>query len=137
MITRLRSYGAIAAFGLVAAAAPLAALGSPAVSHAEDDCAYSFYMNYNTGVCEFCAEGMFWDGPTNQCLAVNPDVYIGPNPVVGPVGPIGVGPDPILGPVGPVGVGGVGPVVGPVGPVGVGGVGPVVGPVGPVGIGRR
>ncbi len=120
MISKCQSYGAIAALGFTAVAVPLAALASPAVSQAEDNCAYSFYMNYNTGVCEFCDDSMFWSYPANQCLAVNPDVYIGPNPIVGPVGPVGIGPDPILGPAGPVGVGGVGPVVGPVGPVGIG-----------------
>ena len=120
MITKFRSYGALAAFGLAAAALPVAGLASSPVSHAEDDCAYSFYMNYTTGVCQFCDDGMFWDYPSNQCLAVNPAIYVDPNPIVGPVGPIGVGPDPVLGPVGPVGVGGVGPVVGPVGPIGIG-----------------
>jgi len=109
MKSRPQFYGGIAAFAF-AVAAPLTALVSPAVSHAD-----------------WCDPAtLYWDAVTNSCM-----------PILGPAGPIGVGPDPILGPVGPVGVGGLGPVAGPVGPVGVGGVGPVVGPVGPVGIGPR
>jgi hypothetical protein len=106
----------IAGFALVAAAVPMAMLAaSPAeVSNQAD-----------------CPVGWQWDFEINQCVNV-------PNPVLGPVGPVGVGGvDPVLGPAGPVGVGGLGPVAGPVGPVGVGGVGPVVGPVGPVGVGPR
>jgi hypothetical protein len=109
MKSRPQFYGGIAALAF-AVAAPLTALVSPAVSHAD-----------------WCDPAtLYWDAVTNSCM-----------PILGPVGPVGVGPDPVLGPVGPVGVGGVGPVAGPVGPVGVGGVGPVVGPVGPVGIGPR
>ena len=63
-----------------------------------------------------CPVGMYWDVPTARCLYV----YVNPpNPVIGPVGPVGAG-----GVVGPVGVGPVGP-----GPVGPGPVGP--GPRGP------
>jgi hypothetical protein len=136
MKNRLRSYGAAAVFAFAAAAFPLAGLVSPAVSQAEDDCAADFYLNTATNVCTYCGPGWFWDYPTNQCLLVDPTPYVDPNPVVGPVGPVGVGPNPVVGPVGPVGVG-PGPVAGPVGPVGVGGVGPVLGPAGPGGIGRR
>lgn len=95
---QIRNRVVAAGFALVAAAVPLAAFASsPSVINRAD-----------------CPIGWYWDG--YQCINA-------PNPVVGPVGPVGVG--------------GVGPVVGPVGPVGVGGVGPVVGPVGPVGIGPR
>lgn len=120
MKTRLRSYGALAAFGFAAAALPLTGLASPAVSQADDDCAAGFYLNTVTNVCTFCGEGWFWDYPSNQCLLIDPTPYVDPNPVIGPVGPVGVGPNPVIGPVGPVGVGGVGPVVGPVGPIGIG-----------------
>ena len=89
----------IAGFALVAAAVPMAILAaSPAEVTNQAD----------------CPVGWEWDFEINQCVNV-------PNPVVGPVGPVGVGGvDPVVGPAGPVGVGGVGPVVGPVGPVGVG-----------------
>ena len=124
---RLRRGVAIAGFALVSGAASLGVLASPSSSP--------------SNLAE-CAIGWVWDPVTFVCVPYVTPV-LGPNPVLGPVGPVGVGGvigpvgvDPILGPVGPVGVGGVGPVVGPVGPVGVGGVGPVVGPVGPVGIGR-
>lgn len=131
-----RFYGALGAFALAISAIPLTALVSPAVSHAEDDCAFNYFLNTFTNQCEFCDTAyMYWNYDTNQCLVDDLTPYV--DPILGPVGPVGVGPDPILGPVGPVGVGGVGPVVGPVGPVGVGGLGPVAGPVGPVGVGRR
>ena len=75
-----------------------------------------------------CAIGWVWDPIAFDCTP-----YV--DPILGPVGPVGVGGvvgpvgvDPILGPVGPVGVGGG------VGPVGVD---PILGPVGPVGGGRR
>jgi hypothetical protein len=103
----------IAAFALASAVIPLAAVASPSGSTANNaDCAVGFY----------------WDAVTMVCVPVV-------DPVLGPVGPVGVG-----GVVGPVGVD---PVLGPVGPVGVGGVvgpvgrDPIVGPVGPVGIGPR
>ncbi|MCW1958421.1 MAG: hypothetical protein KIH64_007720 [Mycobacterium sp.] len=119
---------AIAGFALLSAVIPLASLAAPSGSTANNaDCAVGFY----------------WDTVNMICAPVV-------DPVLGPVGPVGVGGvvgpvgvDPVLGPVGPVGVGGVGPVAGPVGPVGVGGVvgpvgvDPVLGPVGPVGVGRR
>lgn len=99
---------AVAGFALLASVIPIAALASPIGSTANNaDCAVGFY----------------WDTVNLVCAPV----------VV----------DPVLGPVGPVGVGGLGPVAGPVGPVGVGGVvgpvgvDPVLGPVGPVGVGRR
>ena len=125
---RLRRGVAIAGFALVSGALPLAALAAP---------------SNNPSNLADCAIGWVWDPITFICVPyVSP--VVGPNPVLGPVGPVGVGGvigpvgvDPVLGPVGPVGVGGVGPVVGPVGPVGVGGVGPVIGPVGPVGVGPR
>lgn len=104
---------AIAGFAVVSAALPLVVLASPSegpVNLAD------------------CAIGWVWDPVVFNCVP-----YV--NPVVGPVGPIGVGGvvgpvgvDPVLGPVGPIGVGGV------VGPVGVD---PVLGPVGPIGVGRR
>lgn len=120
--TGRRFYGALGAFALAISAIPLTALVSPAVSHAEDDCAFNYFLNTFTNQCEFCDTAyMYWNYDTNQCLVDDLTPYV----------------DPILGPVGPVGVGGVGPVVGPVGPVGVGGLGPVAGPVGPVGVGRR
>ena len=131
-----RSYGALGALAFAVAAIPLTALASPAVSHAEDNCDFNYFLNTVTNQCQFCdTVGMYWNYELNQCLVVDPTPYV--DPVLGPVGPVGVGPDPVLGPAGPVGVGGVGPVVGPVGPVGVGGLGPVAGPVGPVGVGRR
>ena len=133
MKTRPQFYGAIAALTF-ATLAPLAALASPAVSRAEDNCDFNYFFNTFTNQCQFCDTGyMYWDYPGNLCLVTDPTPYV--DPVVGPVGPVGVGPDPVLGPVGPVGVGGLGPVAGPVGPVGVGGLGPVAGPVGPVGVG--
>ncbi|MEX1210793.1 MAG: hypothetical protein WEA35_08005 [Candidatus Nanopelagicales bacterium] len=138
MTTRPRIYGALGAFAFAfaVAALPLTALASPAVSNAQDNCDFNFFLNTFTNQCQPCDTAvMYWNYETNQCLIIDPTPYV--DPILGPVGPIGVGPDPILGPVGPVGVGGVGPVVGPVGPVGVGGVGPVVGPVGPIGVGRR
>ncbi|MBI3217077.1 MAG: hypothetical protein HYZ38_24945 [Mycobacterium sp.] len=98
----------LAAIAVAAAALPAVSMIGTAVSHAD----------------EVCPVGMYWDVYSMQCLYYDVDVYVNP-------------PNPIVGPVGPVGVGGLGPVAGPVGPVGVGGVGPVVGPVGPVGIGRR
>jgi len=97
----LQRSAAIAGFALVAAAVPMAMLAvSPTEVTNQADCPI----------------GWEWDFEINQCVNV---------------------PNPVLGPVGPVGVGGLGPVAGPVGPVGVGGVGPVVGPVGPVGVGPR
>jgi len=131
-----RSYGALCALAFAVAAIPLTALTSPAVSHAEDDCDFNYFLNTATNQCQFCDTAtMYWNYDTNECLVVDLTPYV--DPILGPAGPIGVGPDPILGPVGPVGVGGVGPVVGPVGPVGVGGLGPVAGPVGPIGVGPR
>jgi hypothetical protein len=130
-----RSFGALGAFAFAVAAIPLGALATAAVSHAEDDCDFNYFLNTFTNQCQFCDTAtMYWNYETNQCLVADLTPYV--DPILGPVGPVGVGPDPIVGPVGPVGVGGVGPVVGPVGPVGVGGLGPVAGPVGPVGIGR-
>ena len=111
--TWLRRGVAIAGFALVSGALPLAVLASPSGS---------------TANLADCAIGWVWDPVGLNCI---PFV----DPVLGPVGPVGVGGvvgpvgvDPILGPVGPVGVGGV------VGPVGVD---PILGPVGPVGVGRR
>ena len=98
----LRRCVAIAGFALVSGALPLAVLASPSSTPA------------NLADCEI---GWVWDPVTFVCVP-----YVAP--VVDPV----VGVDPVLGPVGPVGVGGV------VGPVGVD---PVLGPVGPVGVGRR
>ena len=67
-----------------------------------------------------CPVGMYWNVDVAQCLYYDPTVYVNPpNPIIGPVGPVGAG-----GVVGPVGVGPVGP-----GPVGPGPVGP--GPRGP------
>lgn len=105
MKTRPQMFGVLGAFAFAVAAVPLTALLSPAVSHA-------YYCDPAT---------LYWDAVTNSCMLIDPTPYV----------------DPVLGPVGPVGVGGVGPVVGPVGPVGVGGLGPVAGPVGPVGVGPR
>lgn len=110
----LRRGVAIAGFAVVSAALPLAVLASPS----------STPVNLAD-----CPIGWVWDSVAFNCVPVGVD------PVVGPVGPVGVGGvvgpvgvDPVVGPVGPVGVGGV------VGPVGVD---PVLGPVGPVGVGRR
>jgi hypothetical protein len=115
---RLRRGVVIAGFALVSAALPLAAIASPPES---------------TVNLADCAVGWVWDPVAFNCVP-----YVDPllvDPVLGPVGPVGVGGvvgpvgvDPILGPVGPVGVGGV------VGPVGVD---PILGPIGPVGVGRR
>ena len=114
---------AIAGFAMVSAAAPLAMVASPSSTPV------------NLADCDF---GWVWDPVTFVCVPyVGPvvDPVVGVDPVLGPVGPIGVGGvvgpvgvDPVLGPVGPIGVGGV------VGPVGVD---PILGPVGPVGVGRR
>lgn len=136
MKNRPQFYAAVSAVALAASVSPLAALASPGVSNAEDNCDFNYFLNTFTNQCQFCDTAyMYWDYPTNVCLPADPTPYV--DPILGPVGPVGVGPNPVVGPVGPVGVGGVGPVVGPVGPVGVGGLGPVAGPVGPVGVGRR
>ena len=87
---------AVAGFALLSAVIPLAALASPSGSTSNN---------------ADCAVGWVWDEATLVCV-----------PYVAPVV------DPVVGPVGPVGVGGV------IGPVGVD---PVLGPVGPVGVGRR
>ena len=87
---------------LAAGAGALMSAAAPALGHAQEP---------------VCPAGMYWDVVTTQCLYYDVNVYVDPNPVVGPVGPVGVG-----GVVGPVGPGPVGP--GPVGP-------------GPVGPGRR
>ena len=117
--SRLRRAGAIAGFALVSGALPLVVLASPPGS---------------TSNLADCPIGWVWDPVAFRCVPyVDPTPYV--DPILGPVGPVGVGGvlgpvgvDPILGPVGPVGVGGV------VGPVGVD---PILGPVGPVGVGRR
>jgi hypothetical protein len=128
---RTQLFGAVGAFALAAST-----LVAPAVSNAEVICGPNTYWNTLTNQCQLCeGVGMYWNVELNQCLFADPTPYV--DPILGPVGPVGVGPNPVLGPVGPVGVGGVGPVVGPVGPVGVGGMGPVVGPVGPIGVGPR
>ena len=110
----LRRGLATAGFALVAGAVPLAMLASPSGDNP-------------TNLAD-CAIGFVWDPGILNCVP-----YV--DPILGPVGPVGVGGvigpvgvDPILGPVGPVGVGGV------IGPVGVD---PILGPVGPVGVGRR
>ena len=119
MSTWPKFYGALGAFALAVAAIPLTAITSPAVSHAEDDCDFNYFLNTATNQCQFCDTAvMYWNYDVNQCFPIDPTPYV--DPILGPAGPIGVGPDPVLGPVGPVGVGGVGPVVGPVGPIGVG-----------------
>ena len=136
MKTRPKIYGAVGALAVAVAAIPLTALASAPVSNAEDNCDFNYFLNTITNQCQFCDTAvMFWAYDTNQCLPIDPTPYV--DPILGPVGPIGVGPNPVVGPVGPVGVGGLGPVAGPVGPVGVGGLGPVAGPVGPIGVGRR
>lgn len=116
---RFRRAAAIAGFALASSVIPLAALASPSESPAN---------------LADCPIGWVWDPVAFNCVPYVAPV-VGVNPVLGPVGPVGVGGvvgpvgvDPVLGPVGPVGVGGV------VGPVGVD---PVLGPVGPVGVGRR
>jgi hypothetical protein len=107
MRSSLRRNAAVSgvAFAFTWACLSLTALTTSAVSRAD----------------EVCPAGMYWDIYAEQCLYYDLDVYIDPDPIVGPVGPIGVG--------------GVGPVAGPVGPVGVGGPGGPVGPIG--GPGRR
>ena len=109
----LRRAGAIAGFALVSGALPLVVLASPPGS---------------TSNLADCPIGWVWDPVAFNCVP-----YV--DPILGPVGPVGVGGvigpvgvDPVLGPVGPVGGGGV------IGPVGVD---PILGPVGPVGVGRR
>lgn len=92
---------AVMAALVASGAAVLLQVASPAVSSAQEP---------------VCPVGMYWDVYTAQCL-VDVNVYVNPNPIVGPVGPVGAG-----GVIGPVGPGPVGP--GPVGP-------------GPVGPGRR
>lgn len=110
----LRRGLAIAGFALVSGAVPLAVLASPSGDNPRN--------------LADCAIGFVWDPGILNCVP-----YV--DPILGPVGPVGVGGvvgpvgvDPVLGPVGPVGVGGV------IGPVGVD---PILGPVGPVGVGRR
>lgn len=98
----MRRGAAIAGFALVSGVIPLAALASPSGSP------------INLADCPI---GWVWDPVAFNCVP-----YVAP--IVDPV----VGVDPVLGPVGPVGVGGV------IGPVGVD---PVLGPVGPIGVGRR
>ena len=103
--------GALGAFALAVAAIPLTALTSPAVSTAQDNCDFNFFYNTVTNQCQFCDTAvMYWNYELNQCFPIDPTPYV--DPVIGP--------NPVVGPVGPVGVGGVGPVAGPVGPVGVG-----------------
>lgn len=114
-----RFYSAFGALTLAISAIPLAALVSPAVSRAEDNCDFNYFLNTFTNQCEFCDTAyMYWNYGANVCLVDDLTPYV--DPILGPVGPVGVGPDPIVGPVGPVGVGGLGPVAGPVGPVGIG-----------------
>ena len=110
---RLRRGGVVAGLALISGALPLMALASQPGS---------------TSSLADCGIGWVWDPVAFRCVP-----YV--DPILGPVGPVGVGGvvgpvgvDPVLGPVGPVGVGGV------VGPVGVD---PILGPVGPVGVGRR
>jgi hypothetical protein len=119
---RLRHSLAIAGFALVSGAIPVAVLASPATT--------------SVNLAD-CAIGWVWDPVAFVCVPYIAPIVgpVGVDPILGPVGPVGVGGvvgpvgvDPILGPVGPVGVGGV------VGPVGVD---PILGPVGPVGVGRR
>ena len=109
----LRRGAAIAGFALISGALPIMVLASPPGS---------------TSNLADCPIGWVWDPVAFNCVP-----YV--DPILGPVGPVGVGGvvgpvgvDPVLGPVGPVGVGGV------IGPVGVD---PILGPVGPVGVGRR
>jgi len=94
---RLSRGAAIAGFALVSAALPLSVLASPPES---------------TVNLADCPIGWVWDPVAFNCVP-----YVDPLLV-----------NPVLGPVGPVGVGGV------VGPVGID---PILGPVGPVGVGRR
>lgn len=94
---RLRRGAAIAGLALVSAALPLAVLASPPE---------------NTVNLADCPIGWVWDPVAFNCVP-----YVDPLLV-----------NPVLGPVGPVGVGGV------VGPVGID---PILGPIGPVGVGRR
>ena len=136
MMTVRRFSRALGALALSAAAVPMTALMIPAVSQAEDNCDFNYFLNTATNQCQFCDTGfMYWNYGLNLCVPVDQTPYV--DPILGPAGPIGVGPNPVVGPVGPVGVGGLGPVAGPVGPVGVGGPGPAAGPAGPIGIGRR
>lgn len=124
MMNRSPLVGTLGALSLATAA-----LVFPAVGHAEDDCAYNYYLNTETNQCQYCDNAIaYWNAETNQCLP-------GVNPVLGPAGPVGVGPDPVVGPAGPVGVG-PNPVVGPAGPAGVG-PNPIIGPAGPGGLGPR
>ena len=100
-----RSAAKIAMAASAAALGLLTQISSPAVSSAQDP---------------VCPAGMYWNVPTAQCLWIDTNVYVNPpNPILGPVGPVGAG-----GVIGPVGPGPVGP--GPIGP----------GPVGPRGPGR-
>ena len=115
---RSRLSGALGAAALALVAAPLTALVTPAVSQAQENCAYSYFWNSATNQCQFCdIPVMWWNYDTNTCLVADITPNVGP--VLGPAGPVGVGPNPVLGPAGPVGVG-PNPVPGPVGPVGIG-----------------
>ena len=101
-----QTFGALAAFAVGVAALPLIGLASPTTSHAEDNCDFNYYLNTVTDQCQFCDGAvMYWEYNTNVCLPLDPTVYVDPNPILGPVGPVGVGPDPIVGPVGPGGIG--------------------------------
>ena len=74
---------------------------SPAVANADDDCAYNFYLNTDTNQCQYCDDTIaYWNYDTNQCLVVDLDAVI-----LGPAGPIDLGPDPVVGPIGAVGIG--------------------------------
>ena len=112
---KARYFAVLGAFSIV-----VAGMALPAVSQAEDNCDYNYFLNTATGQCQFCDTAVAnWNYDTNQCIPDDPTPYVDPNPILGPVGPVGVGPNPVVGPVGPVGVG-PNPVVGPVGPAGVG-----------------
>ena len=112
---KTRYSGALGAFAVA-----IAGVAFPAVSQAEDNCDYNYFLNTDTNQCQFCNDTVAnWNYDTNQCLPADPTPYVDPNPILGPAGPVGVGPNPVVGPVGPVGVG-PNPVVGPVGPVGIG-----------------
>ena len=43
-----RSVGALGAFAFAVAAIPLTAISSPAISHAEDDCDFNYFLNTAT-----------------------------------------------------------------------------------------
>ncbi|HNA49925.1 MAG TPA: hypothetical protein PK594_03630, partial [Mycobacterium sp.] len=76
MRTRSKFCGAFGALALAAAAIPLTTMASPAVSRAEDDCAFNYFWNTATNQCQFCDTAvMYWNYDLNQCFPIDPTPY--------------------------------------------------------------